>query len=355
MRVLVSVLGQTMIALAAYDFMENNNNLMGPMTVWRELFYGTVGALLLVWTGAWIPLSWMDLEEEELEAERHEAMRRDEGRSMSACGTGESASSCFAFLDEIEGARAWKEELHTWTTGDVREGNMAPSRISPQRLPSGALQQYSAVPRTPATRLSHSNAGEPQPASHAWSAQPHTDPTPVYTVLFDMRCFLALVGQFMHNTAVWTFLDLQIFPGEPVRHALYILIGMCGLLYTGTLGTNFGMSLLPIVQTGPRGGVGLGRGVLGSIATASSINSEEILSEQGTQVLAGLVGSEETRKIRGARGAIGHGAGVQCGLEVAAKEGLVGDNDVFEESTPLLSSSVILHRLMQAKGRTATT
>lgn len=60
---LLSVLGQTMIALAFYDFLENNNEVMGPSTGYRELFYYMLGALLLVWTGAWVPLSWMDLDE----------------------------------------------------------------------------------------------------------------------------------------------------------------------------------------------------------------------------------------------------------------------------------------------------
>lgn len=74
--------------------------------------------------------------------------------------------------------------------------------------------------------------------------------TAVYTQLFDLRSLLALTGQMIHNTAVWSFLDLKIYPGNPVRHAVYIAIGAVGLLYTGTLGTNFGMLVLPLVKPG---------------------------------------------------------------------------------------------------------
>jgi hypothetical protein len=156
-RVLVSVLGQTMIGLGVYDFLENNNDVMGASTRARELLYGVSGALLLVWTGAWIPLSWMDLDEE----------------ALVACDR----------------------------------------------------------PDTPPT------------ADDSASCETSTA---VYTVLFDVRSFLALVGQMVHNTAVWSFLDLQIYPGQTLRHVVYIVVGGLGLLYTGTLGTNFGMLVLPL-------------------------------------------------------------------------------------------------------------
>eukprot|EP00047_Mylnosiga_fluctuans_P012190 m.24780 g.24780 ORF g.24780 m.24780 type:complete len:387 (-) comp4063_c0_seq1:266-1426(-) len=156
-RVLVSVIGQTFLSLAFYDFLENNPDVMGETTVYRELFYGLLGALLLVWTDAWIPLSWMDLEED--------SSPDSEGVSMSSPGKDTSSST---------------------------------------------------------------SAGG------------------TYTVLFDLRCFIALVGQLIHNTAVWTVLDMRIFPGQPIRHGIYIAIGAAGLLATGTLGTNFGMAVAPV-------------------------------------------------------------------------------------------------------------
>jgi hypothetical protein len=227
-RTLISVLGQTMVALGTYDFMENNSTMMGPMTVYRELTYYLLGALLLVWTDAWVPLSWMDLPEEP-----------------------DQASASLSAQARANGGQ--REDLES--LGDK-------------------------------SQATDSQSGADRPLQGRGS---DAKPAAVYTQLFDLRCFLALTGQMIHNTAVWTFLDLQIFPGEPIRHAIYIVVGGIGLLWTGTLGTNFGMDLLPLDGAAPDSPPR----VRALSATISHKIGSRVKRKRGSVPSSGLAGSEE--------------------------------------------------------------
>ncbi len=62
-----------------------------------------------------------------------------------------------------------------------------------------------------------------------------------YSSLYNLRCVLSLFGQLVHNTGMWSLLDIYVWPNTQNRNLIYLFLGLACIYASGSFLMNAGV------------------------------------------------------------------------------------------------------------------